>query len=204
MDALLVVDVQNDFAPWGALPVPRGDEVVPVANRLIPQFELVVATKDWHPPDHGSFASQHPGRKPFDVIDLAGLEQILWPDHCVQGTPGAEFIAGLQTDSIDRVFYKGIDRQVDSYSGFFDNARRRSTGLDRYLAERSVDRIFIAGLATDYCVKFTALDARSLGLDTHVVLDGCRGIDAQPGDVDAALDEMRRAGVQIVRSDDLH
>lgn len=203
MRALILVDIQKDFLPGGALAVPRGDEIVPVANALMTRFELVVATQDWHPRNHGSFASAHPGRRVGEVIDLHGLEQVLWPDHCVQGTRGAELAPGLDVRGIRRVFKKGIDPRVDSYSGFFDNGRRRATGLGEYLEDCGVQDVYVTGLATDYCVKFTALDARGLGFATYLVEDGCRGVERAPGDVARAVEEMRRAGVRIVRSDDV-
>lgn len=197
MKVLIVVDVQNDFVPGGALPVPRGHEVVDVANRLMPRFDLVVATQDWHPANHGSFASQHPGRTAGEVIDLDGLPQVLWPDHCVQGTPGADFVPGLDVRRIDRVFHKGTDPAVDSYSGFFDNGHRRATGLADYLNERGATHLYIMGLATDYCVKYTALDARALGFRACLIEDGCRGIDLNEGDIARAIEEMRAVGVEI-------
>lgn len=203
MRALVLVDVQNDFLPGGALPVPDGDAVIPVANRVLPAFELAVATQDWHPPGHGSFAASHPGRRPGDVIELAGLAQVLWPVHCVQGTPGAELAAGLEHGRIQHVFQKGVDPLVDSYSGFFDNARRRSTGLEQWLRQRGVVELYVLGLATDYCVKYTALDARALGFRTWLIQDGCRGVERSPGDVQRALEEMRSAGVEVIRSSEL-
>jgi len=203
MRALILVDIQNDFLPGGALPVPEGDRVVPVANRAMERFELVVATKDWHPPDHESFASRHPGHKVGDVVNLHGLEQVLWPDHCVQGTAGAEFAPGLNSAGIEEVVYKGTDPTVDSYSTFFDNAHRRSTGLEKYLRAHGVGEIYLLGLATDYCVLFSALDAVELGLATRVVLDGCRGVNLHSGDVERAIERMRAAGVRMVRSHEL-
>ena len=200
MRALILVDLQNDFLPTGALPVPRGDEVIPVADRLLAKFDLVVATQDWHPPTHGSFASNQPGHKPGELIDLHGLTQVLWPEHCVQGTPGAEFVKGIDTRRITKVFQKGTDPTVDSYSGFFDNGHRKATGMGAYLKEKGVDEVFVLGLATDYCVKFTALDAVSLGLKTHVIEDACRGVNLKPGDVNRALEEMKQAGVWITHS----
>ncbi len=197
MKALLLVDIQNDFLPGGALPVPEGDAVVPVANRLMPNYELVVATQDWHPADHQSFASQHPGKQIGDVIQLAGLPQTLWPDHCIQGTLGAQFAAGLNQAGIHHVVRKGTDRTIDSYSGFFDNARRKATGLEKYLHERNVDEVHIMGLATDYCVKATALDAIDLGFRTVLIREGVRGVELKPGDCQRAIDEMRTAGVII-------
>jgi nicotinamidase/pyrazinamidase len=203
MNALIVVDLQNDFLPGGALAVPGGDEVIPLANELQRRFDVVLATQDWHPPDHGSFAANHPGKKPGDRIMLDGIEQILWPVHCVQNTHGSEFAPSFDTTRIDYVFHKGIDPSIDSYSTFFDNAHRRSTGLADYLKDRAIKDIYLLGLALDYCVKYSALDARQLGLNTHVVLDGCRGIDLQPGDVDLALKEMKAAGAAVVQRGDL-
>ncbi len=203
MPALLLVDLQNDFCPGGALAVPEGDLVVPIANRLIDAFELVVATQDWHPADHGSFAANHPGKRPGDVIELDGLEQILWPVHCVQNTPGAEFHPELNLDRVTHVFQKGTDPKVDSYSGFFDNGRRAATGLGDYLREQGVRRVYVCGLATDYCVAFTALDAAELGFETYLVEDACRGVNLKPGDVDRAVAEMRSQGVRIVTSGEM-
>lgn len=201
--ALILVDIQNDFMPGGPLGVPGGDEVVPIANALIPRFELVLATRDHHPPDHRSFASMHPGRSVGDRIDLHGVDQILWPDHCVRGTLGSELVADLDRARIDRVFPKGQDRELDSYSGFFDNARRHDTGLDDWLKGRGVSEVFIAGVATDYCVAATALDAASLGYRTTLVEDGCRGVDLVPGDVDRALERLVAAGVDVRRESEL-
>jgi nicotinamidase/pyrazinamidase len=195
--ALIIVDVQNDFCPGGALAVPEGDQVVAVINRLQPEFDLVVATQDWHPADHGSFAANHPGRSPGEQIELAGLPQILWPVHCVQGTSGAELHPGLNRERIARVFQKGADPSVDSYSGFFDNGRRASTGLGEYLKEQGASDVYVCGLATDYCVRATALDAASLGFETHLLEDACRGVELRPGDVRRAIDEMRAGGVII-------
>ncbi len=200
MNALILVDLQNDFLPGGALPVPRGDEVIPVANRLQPRFDLVVATQDWHPANHGSFAASHPGKKPGEVIRLAGLEQILWPVHCVQGTPGAAFAPGLDTSRVERVFQKGTSPEIDSYSGFFDNGHLRATGLGDHLKERGVTDVSVLGLATDYCVKLTALDARRLGFRTVLIEDACRGVNLAPGDVERAVEEMRRVGVEVATS----
>jgi nicotinamidase/pyrazinamidase len=195
--ALVLVDIQNDFIPGGALAVPEGDAVVPVANRLIPSFDLVVATQDWHPADHGSFAANHEDRSPGEIIELNGLSQILWPVHCVQGSPGAEFHPELDTDRIERVFVKGTDPLIDSYSGFFDNGHKKATGLGEYLREQDVTHVTVIGLATDYCVKFTALDAVELGFETTLVGEACRGVNLQAGDVDAALKELRAAGVGL-------
>ena len=203
MKTLVIVDVQNDFCPGGALAVAEGDAVVPVINRLQAKFDLVVATQDWHPPDHASFAANHPGHQVGQVIALGGHPQVLWPVHCVQGTPGAALRDDLDTSRVARVFQKGADRTVDSYSGFFDNDHKTSTGLGEYLKEAGAKEIAIAGLATDYCVKFSALDARRLGFDTTVLLDACRGVNLQPDDVDKAVEEMRAAGVKVVSSEEI-
>jgi nicotinamidase/pyrazinamidase len=198
--ALVLVDIQNDFCPGGALAIPQGDEVAAVANRLMPRFELVVATQDWHPPNHGSFAANHLGRKVGDVIEIGGIPQILWPVHCVAGTHGAALISALDSGGIDRIFHKGTDPLIDSYSGFFDNGHRNATGLADFLKAQEVRGLYIMGLATDYCVKFTALDARALGFETFLIEDGCRGVGSRAGDVEAALDEMRGAGVTMIDS----
>ena len=195
--ALILVDIQNDFLPGGALAVPRGDEVVPVANALIDsgRFGLIVATQDWHPANHGSFASQHVAKRVGDVIELAGLPQVLWPDHCVQDTGGALFAPGLHTRPIKRVFHKGTNPLIDSYSGFYDNGRRRATGLEEALRRMGVTRVFVVGLATDYCVKATALDAARLGFETAVLLDAMRPVNLEPGDENRAIEEMTVAGI---------
>ena len=203
MKALILVDLQNDFCPGGALAVPEGDEVIPVVNRLLPHFELVLATQDWHPADHGSFAAMHEGKKPGDLIELAGMSQVLWPVHCVQNTPGAALHANLNRQPIAKVFRKGTDRTIDSYSGFFDNARRKATGLGDYLKAQAVRELYICGLATDYCVKFTVLDAVDLGWKTHLVEDACRGIDLRAGDVQRAIEQMKAKGVDVVASSDI-
>ena len=201
--ALILVDLQNDFMPGGPLAVPGGDEVVPVANRIQHRFDLVLATQDWHPSNHGSFAANHPGREPGETIDLDGLPQILWPVHCVQESRGAAFDDRLENAALERVFRKGTDPAIDSYSGFFDNAHRKSTGLGDHLRQRGVERISVMGLATDYCVKFTVLDAVELGFACRLIRDGCRGVDLEPGDTLRALEEVRIAGVEIVDSADL-
>ncbi|MCB0584118.1 MAG: bifunctional nicotinamidase/pyrazinamidase [Phaeodactylibacter sp.] len=200
MRALVVVDIQNDFCPGGALEVPEGDQVVPVANEMMKKFNLVVATQDWHPANHGSFAANHPWRRPGDVIQLNGQEQILWPMHCVQGSFGAEFVPGLDTSCFRKVFVKGTDPEIDSYSGFFDNGHKKATGLGGYLQEQGVKEVYIQGLALDYCVKYSVLDALQLGFKTHVVIDGCRGVNLEEGDSDKAVAEMREKGAIIVKS----
>jgi nicotinamidase/pyrazinamidase len=198
--ALVLVDLQNDFCPGGALAVPRGDETIDIANRLARHFDLIVATQDWHPLDHGSFAVNHPGAKPYDVIDLEGLPQVLWPAHCVQGSRGAELHEELEDDRITRVFHKGTDPRVDSYSGFFDNDHRNSTGMGEWLKGQGVDTIYVLGLATDYCVKATAIDGKGSGFDVYLVEDGCRAVEIAPGDGDRAIDAMRAAGVTVIES----
>jgi nicotinamidase/pyrazinamidase len=203
MNALIIVDLQNDFLPDGALPVPHGDEVIPLVNELQSCFDVVVATKDWHPSDHGSFAAIHKGKKPGDRIILDGIEQILWPVHCVQNTHGAEFAPSFDTSRIAHVFHKGTDPTIDSYSTFFDNAHRRHTGLAHYLDKCGIKDIYLMGLALDYCVKYSTLDARHLGLNTYVIVDGCRGIELKPGDIARALEEMKRAGAVLLKSGEL-
>lgn len=202
MNALILVDLQNDFLPGGALAVACGDEVVPVANRLIEFFPIVVATRDWHPENHGSFAVNR-GQPPGTLAELAGLPQVLWPVHCVQNTGGAAFAPGLNTARIQRIFPKGTDPKIDSYSGFFDNGHRKATGLGDYLKQQGVTHVFVLGLATDYCVKATALDARELGFETTLVVDGSRGVELTPGDCERALEKMRQAGVRLVRSEEV-
>ena len=200
MKALIIVDVQNDFCPGGALPVPEGDRVVEVINRVQPKFDLVVATQDWHPASHGSFAASHPNRRPGEQIELAGLTQILWPVHCVENTPGAELHPGLARSQIEKVFLKGTDPRVDSYSGFFDNGHRTSTGLGEYLNAKGVDEVAICGLATDYCVKFTALDAVAAGFKTYIIEDACRGVELHENDVRRAIAELQAHGVTVIQS----
>lgn len=206
MRALLLIDLQNDFLPGGALAVPRGDEVLAPANALAARrdlFPVVAATQDWHPADHASFASQHPGRLPGDLIDLDGAPQVLWPDHCVQGTRGAELAEAVVRDPIQHVARKGEDRRIDSYSGFFDNGHGRATDLADWLRAAGVDEVFVLGLATDYCVRWTALDAVRLGFKTSVVVDACRGVGLAPDDIPKAFEEMMAAGVALVSSTEL-
>ena len=200
MKALVIVDVQNDFLPGGALAVPEGDKIIPVINqlsRISSWFNVVVATQDWHPRGHKSFASAH-GKPLFEKITLNGLEQILWPDHCVQGGDGAKVAQGLDTSRISHTFQKGSDPEVDSYSGFFDNGQRHSTGMGEWLKKRGVTDLVIVGLATDFCVKWTALDALRLGFKTIVVRDACRAV--VPDHEASALKEVADAGGQIVAS----
>jgi nicotinamidase/pyrazinamidase len=193
--ALVLVDLQYDFLPGGALAVPHGDEVIPIALALIPKFPLVVATQDWHPRNHRSFAVNNPGTQVGQVIDLDGLPQVMWPAHCVQGTRGAELHDDLPRDLT--VIRKGTDPAIDSYSGFFDNGHKQATGLAQYLTDRGATELFVLGLATDYCVKFTVLDARTLGFPTTLVADACRAVELSPGDAKRAITAMRDVGAVI-------
>ena len=194
---LLVVDVQNDFCPGGSLAVADGDAVVPVINALARRFRHVVLTQDWHPAGHASFASSHPGRRPFETIELAYGSQVLWPDHCVQGSPGAAFHAGLDLPHAEAVIRKGFRPGIDSYSGLIEADRRTPTGLEGYLRERGIAKVVIAGLATDFCVNWTAQDAARAGFETVVVEDACRAIDLD-GSLDRAWAEMAAAGIERV------
>lgn len=201
--ALILVDLQNDFFPGGALAVKNGDEIIPIINRLLKcPFDYVIATKDWHPINHGSFAVNH-DKQPGDHVMLAGVDQILWPVHCVQDTDGAEFAPGWDTSKVECIFYKGTDQEIDSYSTFFDNGRRKSTGLDKSLKEMGIKHIVIAGLATDYCVKYSVLDGIQLGFDTFVVTDGCRGVNLKKTDADQSLKLMKDAGAKLVTIEDV-
>lgn len=203
MKALVVVDMQNDFMPGGALGVPSADEIVPMINALIPRFSLVVATKDWHPPDHVSFAANHPGKKVGDKIRIGDMDQILWPVHCVRNTDGADFVSSLETTNFASIFYKGTDKNIDSYSAFFDNARRKSTGLGDYLKSRNINEVYLAGLTTDYCVLYSTMDAIDLGFMVNVIVDACRPINLDPRDEQRALAAMAAKGAKIIKSSDL-
>jgi nicotinamidase/pyrazinamidase len=202
-DILLVVDVQNDFCPGGNLPVPKGDEVVAVINGLARRFRHVVLTQDWHPAGHQSFASSHPGRKPYETIEVAYGPQILWPDHCIQGTPGAEFHADLAIPHAALVIRKGFRREIDSYSAFYENDRKTPTGLGGYLRERGLKRIFIAGLAFDFCVRYSAEDARREGFDVVVIEDACRGIDVD-GSIKATRASFAALGIASAKAETIH
>ncbi|MDY6968070.1 MAG: bifunctional nicotinamidase/pyrazinamidase [Spirochaetota bacterium] len=201
--ALIVVDVQNDFCPGGSLEVLEGDQVAPVINRIAPMFSRVVATQDWHPPNHISFASNHKGGKPFDLIDIKGVEQVLWPAHCVFGTAGADFCQDLDTNFFDIIIRKGQNPELDSYSAFFENDSLTPTGLAPYLKGLGLEQVFLTGLATDVCVFFSAMDAVRLGFEVYLVEDAARGIDSPPGSLKERISEMKDAGVQIIRSVDL-
>ena len=196
---LIVVDVQNDFCPGGALAVPNGDEVIRPINRLIQSFDHVVLTQDWHPKSHSSFATSHAGKAPFSNTTMSYGEQTLWPDHCVQGTAGAEFHRDLVWSKAQLIIRKGFHIGIDSYSAFFENDRRTATGLGGYLKERGLTRLVIAGLATDYCVAYSALDARRLGFEVSVAMDACRAIDLA-GSLKRAEEQMRAAGVTLTES----
>ena len=196
-DILIIVDVQNDFCPGGALAVPHGDEIVPVVNRLSAEFAHVVLTQDWHPRGHSSFASSHAGKNPFDTIDVSYGQQILWPDHCVQGTRGAAFHPELYVPHAELVIRKGFRTAIDSYSAFFENDSRTPTGLVAYLKERRFECITLCGLATDFCVFYSALDGRQAGFEVTVVTDACRGIDVD-GSLARAMRSMNEAGVTIL------
>lgn len=197
MKALVIVDVQNDFCPGGALEVPEGDKVIEPINQLIPDFDCVVQTQDWHPKEHLSFASNNENKNPYDTTEMEYGEQVLWPDHCIQGTQGADFHSKLNTTSSQLIVRKGFRKHIDSYSAFFENDQQTVTGLHGYLKEREVDELVITGLATDFCVKWTALDAAKLGYKTSLVKEAVRGIDIA-GSVDAAFEEMKEAGVQFI------
>lgn len=201
-DLLLVVDVQNDFIPGGALPVTDGDQVVPIINRLARAFQRVILTQDWHTPGHISFASSHSGRKPFETVELAYGTQVLWPDHCVQGTLGADLRPDLRIPHAELILRKGYRRQMDSYSAFYEADRKTSTGLTGYLRDRGLRQVFIVGLATDFCVGWSAVDARAVGFPTYVIEDACRGIDAS-GSLAKAWAEMTGAGVERIQSSDI-
>jgi nicotinamidase/pyrazinamidase len=202
MNALILVDIQNDFVPGGRLAVPDGDAIIPLVNELQASFQLVVATQDWHPPGHKSFASSHTGKKIFERIDLHGLGQVLWPDHCVQGSEGAAFHPALQMQNVEAIFRKGMDREIDSYSGFYDNGGRKSTGLAGYLRERKVSKVFVCGLAADYCVAFTARDALRENFDTFIIADATRPIDADG--FQRASSEIMGMGGNIIESSELY
>ena len=201
MDALIVVDIQNDFLPGGALAVPRGDEVIPVVNAIQERFGLVVATQDWHPPGHASFASSHSGRRVYDSVMIDGVEQILWPDHCVQGSRGAELARAFNTNRVEAVFRKGTDPGIDSYSAFYDNARRKSTGFEGYLKWKKVERVFLAGLAADFCVSYSIMDALAMGFSAVLIKDATRAI-SEDG-FRTAEKVIRDRGAAVVQSGDL-
>ncbi|MFT4856357.1 MAG: nicotinamidase/pyrazinamidase [Algoriphagus sp.] len=202
-DALLIVDVQNDFLPGGALAVSSGDQIIPLVNLIQSKFNFIVASQDFHPADHKSFAANNPGRKVGDIIDLDGLDQFLWPVHCVQGTDGADFSKALIQENWNKIFQKGMNPEVDSYSGFFDNAKRGDTGLSEFLKENQIERVFICGLALDYCVMFTALDALNEGFETFLITDATRPVNVKPTDGENSLRELAAAGIKLITSKEL-
>ncbi len=203
MKTLIVVDMQNDFMPGGSLAVPGADQLIPVINKLMSRFPLCVATQDWHPRDHVSFAANHPGKKAGESITVNELPQMLWPAHCVQNTRGAEFAKGLDTAHFATIIHKGSDREIDSYSTFFDNARLKETGLSDYLRKAGATELYFAGVATDYCVLYSVLDAIDQGFEAYVITDACRGIDLAPGDIDKSYAAMAASGAKMVTSDDV-
>lgn len=205
MTALIIVDLQNDFLPKGSLAVADGDQIIPLINKLLahPFFNICVATQDWHPANHVSFASNHPNQSVGDVITWHNSQQILWPDHCLQNSTGAQLSSVLAITSLDHRIHKGCDPDIDSYSAFFDNDHSHNTGLAQYLHEKNITDIYIAGLTTDYCVKFTALDALKLNFNTFVIADACKGVNIHEGDANAALKCMQQAGVHVIHSDDI-
>jgi nicotinamidase/pyrazinamidase len=203
MHALVLVDLQYDFLPGGALAVAHGDEVIPIACKLMPRFDIVVATQDWHPQSHQSFAANNPGKQVGEMSELGGLPQVMWPVHCVQGSRGAELHDSLERSRITAVFRKGIDPGVDSYSGFYDNGHTKATGLADWLHQKKVDRLYVLGLATDYCVKFTVLDGLDLGFEVWLIEDGCRAVDLSPGDGDRSVAEMRAKGATVITSGEI-
>jgi nicotinamidase/pyrazinamidase len=200
MKALLIIDVQYDFLPGGTLAVNEGDQIIPVINQLQKKFDFIVATQDWHPANHGSFAANHRGKNPGDFIQLGNVDQVLWPTHCVQNSKGAEFHQDLEQIKWSKIIQKGTNPYVDSYSGFFDNDRREDTGLSQYLKSNGIEEVFVTGLATDYCVKFTVLDAIKDGFEATVVTDATKAVNLAPGDYDAAIKEMVKSGAEAKTS----
>lgn len=201
MRALIIVDVQNDFVAGGSLEVPFGEQIVPLVNELSEKFELVVATQDWHPPNHKSFASSHAGKKAFEKTMLGDLEQVLWPDHCIQGTPGAAFHPDLTLNHVEAIFRKGMDPEIDSYSGFYDNGHKKSTGLTGYLKDRTVDAVYVCGLAGDYCVYYTAKDSMTVGFKTFLIEDATRAINHH--DFEKVKKDIRTRGGEVIDSNSL-
>ena len=201
MKALIIVDMQKDFLPGGSLAVEGGNVIIPIINDLQKKFDLVAATQDWHPKDHGSFASNHEGKNPQDKIELNGLEQILWPDHCVQNSEGATFADDIDMTRVEAIIRKGMDKGIDSYSGFYDNGHKKSTGLADYLRGRNVDELFIAGLAADVCVNYTSMDAVKEGFKTWLVTDATRPVSMEA--FEEAVDKLKDKGVQMIQSDDV-
>ncbi len=202
MKALLLIDIQNDFLPGGALAVPNGDKIIPIVNKIQGHFDLIVATQDWHPQDHKSFASNHDGKSVFDTISLQGLEQVLWPDHCVQGTAGADFSKDLNMNKVEAIFRKGMDPAIDSYSGFYDNGKLKSTGLADYLNGKSITEVYLTGLAGDYCVYFSGMDALSKQFSTYLIEDATYPIDQE--NFSRNKEQFLKAGGKIISSTQIH
>ncbi len=201
--ALIIIDVQNDFCPGGSLAVTGGDEIIPTINKLSGKFERIIATQDWHPHNHMSFAVNHPGKKDFDVIDYNGTKQVLWPEHCVWGTRGAEFHPDLDIKNVNLIIRKGSNPWIDSYSAFRENDKKTITGLEGYLKNLQIKENYLCGLALDYCVFSSTMDSRELGFETYVIIDATRGIDSPEGSIDRSLEEMRKKGIRIINSDKL-
>jgi nicotinamidase/pyrazinamidase len=201
-NCLIITDIQNDFCPGGALPVAEGDRIIPIVNALSRKFDKVVATQDWHPPGHASFASTH-NKEPYDIITMDGIQQVLWPDHCVTGSFGADFHKDLDLREVDLIIRKGNDLNIDSYSTFLENDRKTVTGLHYYLKGFAIGDLYFCGLATDYCVYYSAMDAREMGFNVGVILDACRGIDVPAGNIAAAIERMKERGIRILNHDDL-
>lgn len=202
-NALLVIDVQNDFCPGGRLAIRDGDKVIPIINSILKKFFKVIATQDWHPQDHISFAMNHPGKKAYDVVDVNGTEQVLWPAHCVAGTKGAQFHPELNTNSFHLIVRKGMHPNIDSYSAFTENDKKTITGLSGYLKGLEITQVYLCGLATDYCVFYSALDAVHSGFDTHVINDACRGVNVPENNVQKSIDTMKASGIHIIESSEL-
>ncbi len=201
--ALIIIDVQNDFCPGGTLAVPEGDKIIPIINKSSEKFKKAVATQDWHPEGHMSFAVNHPGKKVYDVIEYKGVEQVLWPSHCVSGTPGAEFHPDLDTENVDLILRKGSNPEIDSYSAFQENDKKTLTGLEGYLKILNVKKTYFCGLALDYCVFYSAMDSKRCGFETYVIIDATRGIDSPEENIDKVLREMKKFGIKVINSKDL-
>lgn len=200
--ALILVDIQNDFCPNGALAVNDGDKIIPIVNSIMNKFEHIIATQDWHPINHISFASNN-DKNIGDLIEINGQPQVMWPNHCIQNSRGAEFLESLDSSKITKIFQKGTDKNVDSYSGFFDNDHKSETGLNSYLKSQGIDEIYITGLATDYCVKYTVLDALKLNFKTNLIIDAVRGVNLNPQDVENSIKEMENYGAKIIKSNEI-
>jgi nicotinamidase/pyrazinamidase len=202
-NALLVIDIQNDFCPGGKLAIKESEKVIPIINQLTQKFDRVVATQDWHPENHISFARNHPGAKNYDIIQIEDMTQVLWPAHCVRGTKGAEFHSDVNTNNLHLILRKGTDPEIDSYSAFMENDKKTITGLEGYLKGLNITQVFISGLATDYCVFYSAMDAKRLGFETYVIIDACRGVDVPENNVENAINTMQGNDIKIISSSEL-